>query len=46
VGGEHAVVGALRDALIERGTDPETVSHKSYWRLGRQNAANGEPERT
>jgi NADPH-dependent ferric siderophore reductase len=46
VGGEHAVVGALRDALIERGTDPEALSHKSYWRLGRQNAANGEPERT
>ena len=46
VGGEHAVVGALRDALIERGMDAESVSHKSYWRLGRQNAANGEPERT
>lgn len=45
VGGEHAVVAALRDALIERGMDPESVSAKPYWRLGRQNAANGEPDR-
>ncbi len=46
VGGEHAVVGALGDALIERGMDAESVSNKSYWRLGGQNAAHGEPERT
>jgi NADPH-dependent ferric siderophore reductase len=45
IGGEHAVVGALRDALIERGVDPDAINAKSYWRLGRQNAANGEPER-
>lgn len=45
VGGEYAVVGVLRDALIERGMAAESVSHKAYWRLGRQNAANGEPER-
>ena len=45
VGGEHAVVGALRDALIDRGMEAESVSNKPYWRLGRQNADNGEPER-
>jgi NADPH-dependent ferric siderophore reductase len=46
VGGEHAVVGTLRDTLIGRGMTPDAVSAKPYWRLGRQNAANGEPERT
>jgi NADPH-dependent ferric siderophore reductase len=45
VGGEHAVVTALRDAVIEHGVDPESINHKPYWRLGRQNAANGEPDR-
>ncbi|SRR5579875_699341 len=46
VGGEHRVVNALRDALEARGLASEDLSVKSYWRLGRQNAANGEPERT
>jgi len=46
VGGEHSVVRTLRDALIARGMEPESVSFKPYWRLGRQNAANGEPERS
>ncbi len=45
VGGEHAVVATLRDALVARGMDADSVSAKPYWRLGRQNAANGEPER-
>jgi NADPH-dependent ferric siderophore reductase len=45
VGGEHTLVTTLRDALIGRGMDPDAVSFKPYWRLGRQNAANGEPER-
>ncbi len=45
VGGEHAVVARLREALLERGMEPDAVSSKSYWRLGRQNAANGEPDR-
>ena len=45
VGGEHSVVQALRDALLERGLDAESVSAKPYWRLGRQNTAVGEPER-
>jgi NADPH-dependent ferric siderophore reductase len=45
VGGEHSVVNALRDALVARGMDPESISPKAYWRLGRQNTAVGEPER-
>jgi len=45
VGGEHAVVGALREALIERGLDAASISAKPYWRLGRRNGAHGEPER-
>ncbi len=46
VGGEHHLVTAIRDALVARGMEPDAISPKSYWRLGRQNAANGEPERT
>ncbi|MGH9047204.1 MAG: siderophore-interacting protein [Acidimicrobiales bacterium] len=46
VGGEHAMVATLREALIERGMAADSVSFKPYWRLGRQNANNGEPERT
>lgn len=43
--GEFAVMRALRDALVDRGMAPERVSHKAYWRLGRENAEHGEPER-
>jgi NADPH-dependent ferric siderophore reductase len=46
VGGEHAVVNRLRDTLVEKGMELESVSFKSYWRLGQQNRANGEPDRT
>jgi NADPH-dependent ferric siderophore reductase len=46
VGGEHRVVNALKDALLARGMDARALSVKPYWRRGRQNAANGEPERT
>jgi len=45
VGGEYAMVGALGKALGEWGLGAELISAKPYWRLGRQNAANGEPER-
>jgi NADPH-dependent ferric siderophore reductase len=45
VGGEHTMVQALRRFLIERGMTPESIDAKGYWRLGRQNAAHGEPER-
>jgi NADPH-dependent ferric siderophore reductase len=46
VGGEHAMVTRLRDALIARGMDADRVSFKPYWRRGRQNALNGEPDRS
>lgn len=46
VGGEHAVVTRLRDALVDKGMEPDSVSFKSYWRLGQQNRANGEPDRS
>jgi NADPH-dependent ferric siderophore reductase len=46
VGGEHRVVNALKDALLSKGMDAQALSVKPYWRRGRQNAANGEPERT
>jgi NADPH-dependent ferric siderophore reductase len=45
VGGEHTLVTTLRDALIAKGMEPDSISFKSYWRLGRQNEANGEPDR-
>jgi NADPH-dependent ferric siderophore reductase len=45
VGGEHAVVNALREALLERGLDESSISAKPYWRLGRRNGTHGEPER-
>ncbi|MGH9006257.1 MAG: siderophore-interacting protein [Acidimicrobiales bacterium] len=45
VGGEHAMVTRLRDVLIARGMDADRVSFKPYWRRGRQNALNGEPDR-
>jgi NADPH-dependent ferric siderophore reductase len=46
VGGEHALVTTLRDALVAKGMESDSISPKSYWRLGQQNAANGEPNRT
>ncbi|MGH9044827.1 MAG: siderophore-interacting protein [Acidimicrobiales bacterium] len=45
VGGEHKVVAALREVLIDKGMQSEAISHKAYWRFGRENASNGEPER-
>jgi len=46
VGGEFRVVNQLRAHLLERGLPEERINAKPYWRLGRDNAANGEPERT
>ena len=45
VGGEHAMVRGLRGYLVERGMTPESIDAKPYWRMGRQNAAHGEPDR-
>ena len=43
--GELRVVAQLRSTLLERGLVAEQISAKPYWRAGRANAANGEPER-
>ena len=42
---EAGVSRAVRAALMARGVPTESISHKAYWRAGRHNADNGEPER-
>jgi NADPH-dependent ferric siderophore reductase len=46
IGGEFRVVNEIRTHLVARGLPDERINAKPYWRLGRGNAANGEPERT
>jgi NADPH-dependent ferric siderophore reductase len=43
--GELGVVNEMRRTLLERGLTSEQISAKAYWRVGRANAAHGEPER-
>lgn len=43
--GEFHVARALHGALVDRGLDPERISHKAYWRFGRANQDHGEPEK-
>jgi NADPH-dependent ferric siderophore reductase len=43
--GELGVVNEMRRTLLERGLTSEQISAKPYWRVGRANAAYGEPER-
>jgi len=43
--GELGVVAAMRRVLLARGMDADQISAKPYWRVGRANAAHGEPER-
>ena len=43
--GELGVVAAMRQALLARGLEADQISAKPYWRVGRANAAHGEPER-
>lgn len=43
--GEFSVTNVLRSALIDRGLSDEQISRKAYWRMGRRNAENGEPEK-
>jgi NADPH-dependent ferric siderophore reductase len=43
--GEFSVTKVLRDALMDRGLSDEQISRKAYWRIGQQNADNGEPEK-
>ncbi len=42
---EAGVSRAVRAALAARGLPDDAISHKSFWRAGRRNADNGEPER-
>ena len=43
LGGELAVVAALRRVLVARGLGADQLSPKAYWRRGVANAAHGEP---
>ncbi|HEV2426709.1 MAG TPA: siderophore-interacting protein [Acidimicrobiales bacterium] len=43
--GEFHVANALRVAVLDLGVEESAVSLKAYWRAGRGNADNGEPER-
>jgi len=43
--GEFSVIKVLRDALLDRGLSDEQISRKAYWRAGRRNGENGEPEK-
>jgi len=43
--GEFHVVRALRSALLDRGLDAEHISLKAFYRVGRANGANGEPDK-
>lgn len=44
LGGEVALVSALKAALLARGWTADQVSAKAYWNRGRANAGHGEPE--
>jgi hypothetical protein len=35
----------MRSALLDRGLDSATISLKAFYRVGRANGANGEPEK-
>jgi NADPH-dependent ferric siderophore reductase len=43
--GEFSVINVLRTALLDRDLEDEQISRKAYWRIGRGNAVNGEPEK-
>ncbi len=43
--GEFHVVRALRSALVDRGLNAEHISLKAFYRVGRANGANGEPDK-
>ena len=36
---------AVRAALLDRGLDEDAISMKAFWRVGRNNADHGEPEK-
>ena len=43
--GEFHVMKSLRVALLDRGLEDESISLKAFWRVGRDNADHGEPEK-
>lgn len=43
--GEFSLINVLRAALLDRGLSDEQINRKAYWRMGRRNAENGEPEK-
>ena len=43
--GEFHVMKAVREALLDRGLDDDSISMKAFWRVGRNNADHGEPEK-
>lgn len=43
--GEFSVNRVLETALIDRGMIEESISHKAFYRAGRQNRDHGEPEK-
>jgi NADPH-dependent ferric siderophore reductase len=43
--GEFHVMKAARTALLDRGLDDESINMKAFWRVGRNNADHGEPEK-
>jgi NADPH-dependent ferric siderophore reductase len=43
--GEFHVMRVLQSALLDRGLQPDQISHKAFWRSGRSNAEHGEPEK-
>ncbi len=43
--GELHVMKAVRIALLDRGLDDEAIDMKAFWRVGRNNADHGEPEK-
>jgi NADPH-dependent ferric siderophore reductase len=43
--GEFHVMRVLQSSLLDRGLEPEQISHKAFWRSGQSNAEHGEPDK-
>jgi NADPH-dependent ferric siderophore reductase len=44
--GEFHVMNAVQTALLDRGLDESEISIKPFWRVGRNNADHGEPDKS
>jgi NADPH-dependent ferric siderophore reductase len=44
--GEFHVMKAVQSALLDRGLDQAAISVKPFWRVGRNNADHGEPDKS